>query len=64
MIWKQPDAVILRNSPLEVNLRHEIGHCNGWKGDHEGARPWYRTDRFWEAKRGKTDKLATQGPAH
>jgi hypothetical protein len=19
-------------------LRHEIGHCNGWSGDHPGAR--------------------------
>ena len=22
----------------EIVLRHEIGHCNGWPGDHRGAR--------------------------
>jgi len=22
----------------ETTLRHEIGHCNGWPGDHPGAR--------------------------
>ena len=22
----------------EIVLRHEIGHCNGWSGDHQGAR--------------------------
>ena len=22
----------------ETTLRHEIGHCNGWPGDHRGAR--------------------------
>jgi hypothetical protein len=23
---------------FEIILRHEIGHCNGWDGDHKGAR--------------------------
>jgi hypothetical protein len=23
----------------KVVLRHEIGHCNGWPGDHPRARP-------------------------
>jgi hypothetical protein len=22
----------------EIVLRHELGHCNGWPGDHKGAR--------------------------
>src|SRR5262249_6210787 len=22
----------------ETTLRHELGHCNGWGGDHAGAR--------------------------
>jgi hypothetical protein len=22
----------------EIVFRHEIGHCNGWPGDHRGAR--------------------------
>jgi hypothetical protein len=24
----------------EAVMRHEIGHCNGWPGDHPNARPW------------------------
>jgi hypothetical protein len=24
----------------EIVLRHEIAHCNGWPGDHRGARAW------------------------
>jgi exosome complex RNA-binding protein Csl4 len=38
---------ILHDSELEklgippaLAMRHEIGHCNGWPGDHKGARPW------------------------
>ena len=23
----------------KIVLRHELGHCNGWSGDHAGARP-------------------------
>jgi len=23
----------------EIIRRHEIGHCNGWPGDHKGGRP-------------------------
>jgi hypothetical protein len=26
----------------EVVVRHEVGHCNGWKKDHMGARMWVR----------------------
>jgi hypothetical protein len=22
----------------EIVLRHEVGHCNGWPGDHPGMR--------------------------
>jgi hypothetical protein len=35
----------------ELVLRHELGHCNGWSGDHEGARPWQMppaADWDWE----------------
>jgi hypothetical protein len=24
----------------DLVLRHEIGHCNGWPGDHPNAQPW------------------------
>lgn len=24
----------------DMILRHEIGHCNGWPGDHPGQRNW------------------------
>jgi hypothetical protein len=27
--------------PPELVLRHEIAHCNGWPGDHPGARPFW-----------------------
>jgi hypothetical protein len=23
---------------MEITRRHEIGHCNGWRADHQGAR--------------------------
>ena len=26
--------------PLDVIMRHELGHCNGWPGDHKGALPY------------------------
>jgi hypothetical protein len=26
--------------PRDLILRHEIAHCNGWPGDHRGARPF------------------------
>ena len=27
------------NSTRARIMRHELGHCNGWPGDHPGARP-------------------------
>ena len=27
------------NNTTTVPMRHEIGHCNGWPGDHPGERP-------------------------
>jgi hypothetical protein len=24
---------------MDITLRHEIAHCNGWPGDHRGALP-------------------------
>jgi hypothetical protein len=29
-----------RQVPPEMILRHEMAHCNGWAGNHPGARPW------------------------
>jgi hypothetical protein len=26
--------------PYDIMLRHEVGHCNGWGPNHEGARPF------------------------
>jgi hypothetical protein len=31
-------AIAARGWTYEIVLRHEIGHCNGWPGDHPGAR--------------------------
>lgn len=25
----------------ELMMRHEMGHCNGWGGDHAGQRPYW-----------------------
>ena len=43
--WHRCDVFIAADEVLatvgltyEVALRHEIGHCNGWPGDHHGAR--------------------------
>lgn len=34
-----PDAIITMNGwTRALMLRHELGHCNGWPGDHPGAR--------------------------
>jgi hypothetical protein len=41
IIWL-PDDQVERYMPVEVLMRHEMGHCNGWLGSHAGARPWYR----------------------
>src|SRR5262249_29379591 len=43
--WK-PDKCLVYLGPIpewtgvtrNINLRHELGHCNGWGGDHAGAR--------------------------
>jgi len=35
----------LQSSSFENILRHEIGHCNGWPGDHRGARTWREAER-------------------
>jgi len=38
-IVRRPEADLLRAGfTLEVVMRHEIGHCNGWPQDHAGAR--------------------------
>ena len=42
------DEVISRAGFTPDNIyRHEIGHCNGWPGSHEGAR-LLLTPFFWE----------------
>ena len=33
-------AITARGYTRELMLRHEIGHCNGWPGDHPGQRPY------------------------
>ena len=38
-IFHPPEDVIKRgNLTLNIVMRHEIGHCNGWPQDHRGAR--------------------------
>jgi hypothetical protein len=32
-----PAAIKARGLPLDVVLRHETAHCNGWPADHKGA---------------------------
>jgi hypothetical protein len=35
-----PSALKAAGFALHVAMRHEIGHCNGWPGDHTGALPY------------------------
>jgi hypothetical protein len=34
------DVIEAAGYVYDVVLRHEIGHCNGWPGDHRNAQPW------------------------
>jgi hypothetical protein len=34
------DQIKAAGLPVELVKRHEIAHCNGWPGDHRGARPF------------------------
>src|SRR5262245_25145683 len=44
VIKKLPDPMLRATfQPPDIVMRHEIGHCNSWPGDHEGARPYYPT---------------------
>jgi hypothetical protein len=36
-----PEAVLRRwGWTVEIVMRHELAHCNGWPADHPGARRW------------------------
>jgi hypothetical protein len=38
-IYMPTDSLLRHyNHTYDVTLRHEMGHCNGWKGDHKGGR--------------------------
>lgn len=32
---------------VELMLRHERAHCNGWPGDHPGKRPYQSNEGMW-----------------
>jgi hypothetical protein len=34
--------IVKRWANNKLLLRHELGHCNGWPGDHAGIRPYPR----------------------
>ena len=38
IIIADPDFLTWRNTTVNIILRHEIGHLNGWPPDHPGAR--------------------------
>ena len=38
------DIIRLRGWTAKILLRHEIGHCNGWPGDHPGSLPGTKAD--------------------
>ena len=52
--YKRPDSCVVfmiadpfikaRGWTAKILLRHEIGHCNGWPGDHPGSLPGTRED--------------------
>jgi len=39
IIMVNDDVMRIRGWTTGLLLRHEIGHCNGWAGDHPGERP-------------------------
>jgi hypothetical protein len=61
-IYMAPDADIRKfGLTPEIVLRHELAHCNGWPGDHRGARYWQKD---WAEKPVETKPcgLAIQKP--
>ena len=39
VVYLRDNAEIRRQGwTRQIVLRHEIGHCNGWPGDHRGMR--------------------------
>jgi hypothetical protein len=51
---------------MDITLRHEIAHCNGWPGDHRGALPiedWALMDPPEEATNTPSKPSAPQQPA-
>jgi hypothetical protein len=38
IIHAREDYIVQFKTTLNIVMRHEIGHCNGWPGDHPGAR--------------------------
>jgi hypothetical protein len=38
-VWVVEDSILQPTGwTYEIVLRHEVGHCNGWPGDHAGMR--------------------------
>jgi hypothetical protein len=53
-VYVAPDYVLQRSGTnYEDVLRHEIGHCNGWAGNHAGG-PERRTAHDASGSRGGT----------
>jgi hypothetical protein len=40
LIVLSPDALRTAGFPLDLAVRHETAHCNGWPADHKGALPF------------------------
>jgi len=53
-----PDAIAKSGWPYEVVLRHEIGHCNGWSGDHKGQRPLNKNEMLQVLRGEKIESMA------
>jgi hypothetical protein len=34
---------------MDITMRHETAHCNGWPGDHRGALPIEDWALGWES---------------
>jgi hypothetical protein len=40
IIMATDDVIRVWGYPVDIVLRHEIAHCNGWPQDHPGALPY------------------------
>jgi hypothetical protein len=51
IVMAHDDVIRAAGLPPDLVRHHELAHCNGWPGDHRGARPYEE----WALKPGDPD---------